>query len=180
MRSNITLAFSCGARSAFTLKERSYLRSTLPRRQLQGFVGRRRANTPLFVDEGLAGAWVNQNFISASGLQHHDQMREHLSGILKILPLLPVEFLWREGPILPQGPSTRTSTEGIDSKQHLLDITRKLVYAVNGQIAQWVIPRFTVRHSSTLLLFTWPSQPPNAGLQLRRAISLQAAQKEIT
>jgi hypothetical protein len=36
---HLTLAFSCGARSAFKLKERSYLRSTLSRRQLQGFVG---------------------------------------------------------------------------------------------------------------------------------------------
>jgi hypothetical protein len=36
-----TLRFSCGAPSAFKLKERSYLRSTLSRRQLQGFVGRR-------------------------------------------------------------------------------------------------------------------------------------------
>jgi hypothetical protein len=35
------LAFSCGARSAFMLKEKSYLRSMLSRRQLQGFVGRR-------------------------------------------------------------------------------------------------------------------------------------------
>jgi hypothetical protein len=33
-----TLAFSCGARSAFKLKEQSYLRSMLSRRQLQGFV----------------------------------------------------------------------------------------------------------------------------------------------
>jgi hypothetical protein len=31
------MAFSCGARSAFKLKERSYLRSMLSR-QLQGFV----------------------------------------------------------------------------------------------------------------------------------------------
>jgi hypothetical protein len=37
-RSEITLAFSCGARSAFKLKETSYLRSMLSRRQLQGFV----------------------------------------------------------------------------------------------------------------------------------------------
>ena len=35
----LTLAFSCGARSASKLKERNYLRSTLSRRQLQGFVG---------------------------------------------------------------------------------------------------------------------------------------------
>jgi hypothetical protein len=35
------MAFSCGARSAFKLKERSYLRKMLSRRQLQGFVGRR-------------------------------------------------------------------------------------------------------------------------------------------
>jgi hypothetical protein len=35
-----TLAFSCGARSAFKLMEQSYLRTTLPRRQLQGFVSR--------------------------------------------------------------------------------------------------------------------------------------------
>jgi len=41
IESNPTLAFSCGARSAFNLKERSYLRSMLSRRQLQGFVGRR-------------------------------------------------------------------------------------------------------------------------------------------
>jgi hypothetical protein len=33
-----TLAFSCGARKAFKLKERDYLRSMLSRRQLQGFV----------------------------------------------------------------------------------------------------------------------------------------------
>jgi len=37
----LTLAFSCGARSASKLKERSYLRNVLSRRQLQGFVGRR-------------------------------------------------------------------------------------------------------------------------------------------
>jgi hypothetical protein len=36
-----TLAFSFGARSASDLKERSYLRNMLPRRQLQGFVGSR-------------------------------------------------------------------------------------------------------------------------------------------
>ena len=37
-----TLAFSCGARSAFKLKEQDYLRSMLSRRQLQGLVGLRR------------------------------------------------------------------------------------------------------------------------------------------
>jgi hypothetical protein len=36
----ITLAFSCGARSAFNLKEQDYLRNMLSRRQLQGFVMR--------------------------------------------------------------------------------------------------------------------------------------------
>src|SRR5688572_13021770 len=36
----ITMVFSCGARSAPKLKERSYLRSMLSRRQLQGFVMR--------------------------------------------------------------------------------------------------------------------------------------------
>ena len=36
----LTLAFSCGARSAFKLKEISYLRSMLSRRQLQALVGR--------------------------------------------------------------------------------------------------------------------------------------------
>jgi hypothetical protein len=35
------MAFSCGARSAFKLKERGYLRNMLSRRQLQGFVRRR-------------------------------------------------------------------------------------------------------------------------------------------
>ena len=40
-KSNPTLAFSCGARSASDLKEKGYLRSTLSRRQLQGFVGHR-------------------------------------------------------------------------------------------------------------------------------------------
>jgi hypothetical protein len=35
---NLTLAFSCGARSAIKLKEKDYLRSMLSRRQLQGFV----------------------------------------------------------------------------------------------------------------------------------------------
>ena len=36
--SNLTVAFSCGARSAFKLKEKGYLRNMLSRRQLQGFV----------------------------------------------------------------------------------------------------------------------------------------------
>jgi hypothetical protein len=36
--SNITTAFSCGARSAFKLNEKDYLRSMLSRRQLQGIV----------------------------------------------------------------------------------------------------------------------------------------------
>jgi hypothetical protein len=40
-RSNPTLAFSCGARSAFKPKAKDYLRSMLSRRQLQGFVGQR-------------------------------------------------------------------------------------------------------------------------------------------
>ena len=34
------MAFSCGARLAFKLKEQGYLRDMLSRRQLQGFVGR--------------------------------------------------------------------------------------------------------------------------------------------
>ena len=38
--SGLTLAFSCGARSAFNLKEQGYLRNMLSRRQLQGFVMR--------------------------------------------------------------------------------------------------------------------------------------------
>ena len=37
----ITLAFSCGARSAFKLNGKDYLRSMLSRRQLQGFVRQR-------------------------------------------------------------------------------------------------------------------------------------------
>ena len=37
-RGSITLAFSCGARSASDLMEPDYFRSTLSRRQLQGFV----------------------------------------------------------------------------------------------------------------------------------------------
>jgi len=37
-RSNITPAFSYGARSAFKLKEQDYLRSMLSRRQLQALV----------------------------------------------------------------------------------------------------------------------------------------------
>ena len=40
-----TTAFSCGARSAFKLKEQSYLRNMLSRRQLQGFVRRRDKQT---------------------------------------------------------------------------------------------------------------------------------------
>jgi hypothetical protein len=36
-----TLAFSCGARSAFKLKERHYLINMLSRRQLQGLVRHR-------------------------------------------------------------------------------------------------------------------------------------------
>jgi len=35
------MAFSCGARSAFKLDGKGYLRSMLSRRQLQGFVGLR-------------------------------------------------------------------------------------------------------------------------------------------
>jgi hypothetical protein len=35
---NITLAFSCGARSAFNREVRNYLRNMLSRRQLQGLV----------------------------------------------------------------------------------------------------------------------------------------------
>ena len=38
MRSHPTVAFSCGARSAFKLKEQGYLENMLSRRQLQGFV----------------------------------------------------------------------------------------------------------------------------------------------
>jgi hypothetical protein len=38
-----TTAFSCGARSAFKLKEKRHLRTMLSRRQLQGFVGLRLA-----------------------------------------------------------------------------------------------------------------------------------------
>jgi hypothetical protein len=34
------MAFSCGARSAFKLKEKGHLRKMLSRRQLQGFVMR--------------------------------------------------------------------------------------------------------------------------------------------
>jgi hypothetical protein len=41
MGKHLTMAFSCGARAASKLKERSYLRSMLSRRQLQGSVGRR-------------------------------------------------------------------------------------------------------------------------------------------
>ncbi len=41
----LTMAFSCGARSASNLKEKDYLRSTLSRRQLQGFVRCRRSGT---------------------------------------------------------------------------------------------------------------------------------------
>ena len=37
----LTPAFSCGARSAFKLEGKGYLRNMLPRRQLQGFVGLR-------------------------------------------------------------------------------------------------------------------------------------------
>jgi len=39
---NITMAFSCGARLAFKLKEQDYLKNMPSRRQLQGFVRRRR------------------------------------------------------------------------------------------------------------------------------------------
>jgi hypothetical protein len=46
-----TPAFSCGARSAFKLREQCYLRNTLSRRQLQGFVGLRCGRPSAF--EGL-------------------------------------------------------------------------------------------------------------------------------
>jgi len=42
----LTLAFSCGARTASELKERDCLRTTLSRRQLQGFVRRRVERKP--------------------------------------------------------------------------------------------------------------------------------------
>jgi len=50
LRSEITPAFSCGARSAFKLKEIGYLRKMLPRRQLQGFVGRGMIGKPLVIE----------------------------------------------------------------------------------------------------------------------------------
>ena len=43
---HLTMAFSCGARSASKLKEKDYMRSTLSRRQLQGFVILRGRTTP--------------------------------------------------------------------------------------------------------------------------------------
>jgi len=47
--SNPTLAFSCGARAAFGLNCKGYLRAMLSRRQLQGFVRwNRRAQLRLF------------------------------------------------------------------------------------------------------------------------------------
>jgi hypothetical protein len=42
----ITMAFSCGARSAFKLGGKDYLRDMLSRRQLQGFVGQRPQQRP--------------------------------------------------------------------------------------------------------------------------------------
>jgi len=43
------MAFSCGARSASELKVKGYLRSTLSRRQLQGFVIWRRWMNALYL-----------------------------------------------------------------------------------------------------------------------------------
>ena len=37
---HLTMAFSCGARSAFNREEQGYLRTTLSRRQLQALLGR--------------------------------------------------------------------------------------------------------------------------------------------
>ena len=53
-RSCRTLAFSCGARSAFNLRGQGYLRNMLSRRQLQGFVMRRAS----FDNPHLGGRYV--------------------------------------------------------------------------------------------------------------------------
>jgi hypothetical protein len=47
------MAFSCGAQSPFKLKERSYLRNMLSRRQLQGFVGHRPTRTSKRYDTSI-------------------------------------------------------------------------------------------------------------------------------
>ena len=63
-------AFSCGARSAFKLKEKGYLRSMLSRRQLQGFVGPRSTSktfleSQLFTNETpkVCQALINRSVI---------------------------------------------------------------------------------------------------------------------
>jgi hypothetical protein len=114
-RSRPTLAFSCGARSAFTVKERSYLRNMLSRRQLQGFV---------------------------------------------IPPLI------LEGFQLP-----RRNEEARRSSNHS---TAKAPGRLRAA-------RFT-EHSSLALLYWFSNKGTrdNGGLQLRRAITIQAERKEIT
>ena len=49
----LTMAFGCGALSAFKLRKRSYLRSTRSRRQLLALVRRLRRSTPHFHQAGL-------------------------------------------------------------------------------------------------------------------------------
>ena len=48
------MAFSCGARSAFKLREKDYLRNMLSRRQLEGFVGQRPEKTLPDLDNKIA------------------------------------------------------------------------------------------------------------------------------
>src|SRR6266850_3465823 len=57
------MAFSCGARSAFKLKENDYLRSMLSRRQLQGFVrhrlkGKRQLDLLLVIFQSMPSAII--------------------------------------------------------------------------------------------------------------------------
>jgi hypothetical protein len=55
---HLTLAFSCGARSAFKLMGKGCLRSTLPRRQLQGFVRRLTAAASTREPEGRSNVML--------------------------------------------------------------------------------------------------------------------------
>ncbi|MEX2142926.1 MAG: hypothetical protein WD894_26955 [Pirellulales bacterium] len=93
------------------------------------------AERTLSTDEGLPGSRVKKNLVAASKLEHCDQLLEQTTSILVIFSSFPVELKWREGPIFPQGPSVLGSTQRINSEEHLLDVPRKGMRAVDYQIA---------------------------------------------
>ncbi|HUP16888.1 MAG TPA: hypothetical protein VM848_12665 [Acidimicrobiia bacterium] len=69
-------------------------------------------------------------------------MGEIAASAVKFFSLLPVELTAEEGPVLAQRPATDLSTEGVDLKQHLLDIGRKRMLTVYHQVGKRVVSVF--------------------------------------